>query len=221
MKDKPLPSEIKHEQPKHETVKEKSSEHAQKPREPREKKPPKKITSNYLHNAGLYYLQRFSSSSGNFREIMIRKIKRSCAHHTDQDFEHCLEALDETVQKFIDVGLINDETYTRGMVHSLRRQGKSKRAIEAKLRTKNVPQNLVKLKIEEYDEEHKDADTELISALILARKRKIGPYKKESFDENTDIKKHLSIMARAGFSYDTSSIVLKMGVDYAETIVNR
>jgi regulatory protein len=182
----------------------------------KEKRPPKKITASYLHNSGLYYLQRFSSSSENFRQVMIRKARKSCMHHTDQSMEDCLELINALVEKFISAGLLDDESYTRGVVSSLRRQGKSRRAILAKLRSKGLSADLVSLKLEEHDEEKSDIDAELRAALVFSRKKKIGPYKN---DRKTEHEKMLASMARAGFSYETSRSVLEMGLDEAEKLI--
>ncbi|MGB4057568.1 MAG: RecX family transcriptional regulator, partial [Alphaproteobacteria bacterium] len=118
-----------------------------------EKKKAKKITADYLHNSGLYYLQRFAASREQFRAVMLRKIKRSCLHHPEQAFEPCQEMLDTLIKKFIDSGLLNDDLYTQGAVASLRRQGKSKKAIATKLIIRGVSGDLISKKIGEYDAE--------------------------------------------------------------------
>ena len=171
------------------------------------KKRPKKITETYLHNAGLYYLERFASSSGNFREVMLRKVKRSCMFHTDQDHEKCAAMVDTLVEKFISSGLLDDTIYTRGKVSSLRRRGKSARSIQTYLRAKGLPPALIKQELDRYNEEHHttDKDAEYQAALTFARKKRIGPFRG---DKDEDIQKELGRLARAGFSYDTSRSVL-------------
>jgi regulatory protein len=64
------------------------------------RKKPKKITAQYLHNAGLYYLQRFAASRGQFRSVMLRKIRRSCMEHREQDYEACAALVEKIVEKF-------------------------------------------------------------------------------------------------------------------------
>lgn len=173
------------------------------------KKVPRKITQTYLHNAGLFYLQRFSASSGHFREVLLRKVRRSCLHHTDQDFEKCTSMVDLLVKTFQDSGLLNDSTYTNAMVTSLRRRGKSKRAIFSYLTSKSLPPDIIKKELQSFDLETAEdsAQAELKAALIFARKKRFGPYARDK-DENT--KKALGSMARAGFSYDTIQSVLKI-----------
>lgn len=184
-----------------------------KPRKPRSgPKKPKKITQSYLHNAGLYYLQRFPSSAANFRAVMMRKIKRSCMVHPDQDLEQCAQMLENIVQSFTELGLLNDELYTRGIVTSLRRRGKSARAIQGYLRSKGLLADMIEKAMHDHDSEtHNNAgEAELEAALTFARKKRIGPYRGT---READHQKELGRMARAGFSYDTSRRVLDKSDD--------
>jgi regulatory protein len=173
------------------------------------RKKPKKITAQYLHNAGLYYLQRFAASRGQFRFVMLRKIKRSCMEHRDQDYEACARLVEETVEKFERAGLLNDELYTRGAVISLRRQGKSKNAIVSKLKTRGVAATLVTETLGAQDTE----DSELRAALTVLRRKKAGPF------GDRDTEKTLAALARAGFSYDTAGRAMKMDRVEAEEIL--
>lgn len=172
-------------------------------REKTKRKPPKKITETYLHNSGLYYLQRFAASSGQFRTVMMRKVRKSCAHHKEQDEMACAGMVDALIAKFQQSGLLNDDVYTSGSVNSLRRQGKSKKAIEGKLMTKGVGLDLIQDKLNDYDRQ-KNADakeTELQAALTHARKKKLGPWRTKPISSP---EKELAAMARAGFSYETA-----------------
>lgn len=173
---------------------------------------PKKISESYLHNSGLYYLQRFSASSGQFRNVMMRKVKRSCLHHKDQDLAACTTLVEDLVVKFERSGLLNDEIYTGGSVNSLRRQGKSKKAIEAKLTQKGINSQLIELKLRDYDENSgsNPSETELKAALMLTKKKKLG-----KFRVNPDQKpeKELATLARAGFSYEIARKALNYHED--------
>ena len=169
----------------------------------------KKISETYLHNAGLYYLERFASSSGNFREVMMRKVKRSCMAHPEQDFDACAAMVDALVEKFINVGLLDDQIYARSVVNSLRRRGKSARAIHSHLKSKRLDSAIIEDVLKAFDAENHEttAQAEHEAALIFARKKRLGPFRKH---EEFDIQKELGKMARAGFSYDTSRTVLNI-----------
>ncbi|MCB9983206.1 MAG: regulatory protein RecX [Rhodospirillales bacterium] len=175
----------------------------------RHKKQPKKVTETYLHNAGLYYLERYASSAANFHAVMLRKVKRSCMVHTDQNYDQCAAMVNKLVEKFINVGLLDDRTYSRATVISLRRRGKSTRAIQTALRAKGLSPDQIETALNEIDtESHENlAEAERHAALTFARKKRLGPWRG---DKEADFQKELSRMARAGFSYDTSRSVLKI-----------
>lgn len=180
----------------------------------REKRPPKKITEKYLHNSGLAYLQRFTASTGHFRSVMMRKINRSCAHHTAQSRDECTKMLQTTIEKFQDLGLLNDEAYARGMVTSLRRRGLSSKAIFYKLQQKRLPAHMIESALSDIDEGNSQAD--MIAALRLSRRKKIGPFKVMEKPEE----KELGQLARAGFNYETSRKILSMSLEDAEELLN-
>lgn len=183
---------------------------SQRPKKPI-KKTPKRITETYLHNAGLYYLQRFSSSSGNFRRVMLNKIEKSCRAHPDQSKQNCIELLDTLIKKFEELDLLNDSNYTRSQVHALRRRGKSARYIHNHLASKALSKELIdemlKLDQNEHDQEDlKQSDIE--AAFIHARKKRIGPYRRTDLNKEINLNKELANMARAGFSYEIAQKVL-------------
>lgn len=172
---------------------------------------PKKITETYLHNSALYYLQRFAASSAQFRKVMQRKIDLSCRHHTDQNPEDCQVLLDKLVTRFQENGLLNDATYARGMVITLRRRGMSERAIFMKLQNKGLSEAQIKGAVEDFNTENETntAESEYRAALKLARKKRVGPYAVTEFEYD----RALSAFARAGFSFDVARRVLGMTPD--------
>ncbi len=181
-----------------------------------EKKPPKKITEKYLYNSGLAYLQHFTSSVPNFRRVMGKKIDRSCNYHKDQDKETCLKLLDTTVETFVRQGLLNDDAYLQGMVTSLRRRGLSTRAILSKLGQKGLAQDEVLKVVRAHDEERGSTEPDLAAAIMLMRRKRIGPFRK---NEDAEKNKELASLARAGFGFDIAQKALALEQDEAENIL--
>ncbi len=181
----------------------------------REIKPPKKITERYLYNAGLAYLQRFPASTHHFRTIMGRKINKSCRFHTDQSEESCQKLLDNTVVKFQELELLNDDNYTQGMITSYRRRGLSTNQIIVKLSAKGIDRGKIKQTINTHDADEYGTPTlgDLHAALTFARKRRIGPF--DTLQKKEE-KKSLSMMARAGYSYDIAQRILTMNMNDVE-----
>lgn len=189
---------------------------------PCQRRAQKKISESYLHNSGLYYLQRFAASTSQFRSVMMRKVKKSCLHHTDQDYESCTMMVDALVEKFVRAGLLNDELFTQGLVASLRRRGLSRKAILSKMLQKGIVSEKAAQALDDYDLENYQGcnggaghDAEFTAALVFARRKKIGPY---NSTEAHDHQKDLAKFARAGFSYDTSRRVLLLTGDEIEAL---
>lgn len=162
-------------------------------------KKPKKITLSYLENAGLFYLQRYASSSANFRRVMLQKIKKSCLYHKT-DFKEYVPMLDTLIERYISSGLLNDASFSKAKSASLHRQGKSSKHIRQKLMLKGLPKEYIDQAILEIGE---DEQSELTAARILIKKKKLGPFRKEK-----NSKKDMSVLARAGFSYATAKKAL-------------
>ena len=175
-------------------------------------KKPKRISESYLHNSGLYYLERYSASSAHFTEVMLRKVKKSCAFHQDQNYDECAQMVRDLTQKLIRLEILNDDLYARGQVRALRGKGKSKRFIQGQLKVKGVPPALIEKHMALYDEEHglSDRESEREAALTFARKKRLGPFR--TSDRKTP-EQELGSMARAGFSYDIARSILELNED--------
>ena len=180
-----------------------------------QKKPPKKITARYLYNAGLYYLKRYTASCAHFKTVMGRKIKTSCAYHSDQDMQVCLKILDEVTARLVEEGFLNDTAFARGMVTSLRRKGLSRQAIQRRLQIKGLARDLVNdtllcvdrdlcFDLPDYDARQ----AEQKAAFTHARRKKIGPYARLRTDDEKAYQRGLASLARAGFSYDIARSVM-------------
>jgi len=176
--------------------------------EKKARKTPRKISKSYLENAGLYYLQRYATSAANFRRVMMRKVEKSCRHH-QQDAAQFVPLVDDLVARYISSGLLNDASYAQAKTATLRRQGKSKQMIHAKLQVKGLAKAAITDALEKTDT---DADAEFNAALSLAKKKKLGPFRKKPLTDKKDSQKEMAAMGRAGFSFD----VARRALEYKE-----
>lgn len=178
------------------------------------KKAPRKISKRYLQNAALAYLSRFASSSENLRRIMMRRIQKSCAYH-GEDTEEYIPLLDEMISRYQESGLLNDAAYARGVAASQRRRGSSHRMITAKLKQKGLTDDQINMALEEanaelceeFGDNPHNLSAEMLAAMQFARRRRIGPYRREKRDDF--YKKDLAALGRAGFSYETARRVIQ------------
>ncbi len=173
-----------------------------------QKRPPKKITKTYLHNSGLYYLERFAASKKHFIFVMSRKVMRSCAYHKDQDYNDCISMVHELADRFEKAELLNDKVFSENVINSLRKKGFSKNAILARMAKKGIARDLTLSSLNEVDTRFSDEnpeEAEKEAALRFAKRKRIGPF---SNGRPKDYKKSLGMMARAGFSYELSNQIL-------------
>jgi regulatory protein len=170
----------------------------------KKKRIPRKISESYLRNAALYYLQRFSSSSENLRQVLIRKVRKASLHH-DTDEAVALVWIDDVVARFLESGLLDDLAYAESKVRALRDRGNSSRLITSKLVAKGVSQAIIQDALHAISERDGNAETE--AAMRFARRRRLGPF--GASDKREDKRdKSLAAMARAGFSYDLAQRIV-------------
>jgi regulatory protein len=174
-----------------------------------------------LQNAALDYLARYAATEAGLRRILERRIDRWLRRAGDADPETIAAqasaarvAVREVVARLVAAGAVNDAKYAENRARSLVRSGRSRRATDAQLRAKGVDSATVQSVLPE------DAETELAAALVLARKRRIGPFRRGAAADEAGRKQELGVLARAGFPQDVARRALAMDPDQAETLVN-
>lgn len=109
-------------------------------------------------------------------------------------------------------GAVCDESFAQTRVRALIRAGRSRRAVRAHLASRGVAQALVAASFPD-DERH-----ELAAALIHARKRRLGPWRRgaTSPEEN---RRELGSLARAGFPQPVAAAALRYTLEEAEALI--
>lgn len=161
------------------------------PRENRRaRKPPRRISAEYLQRAAMHYLERHAAPAAQLRRVLARKIAVSCRHHGDEP-ERFVAMLEDIVARCVASGLVDDRRFAEARAASLRRKGRSSRAIAATLSAKGVARDLVE------GASQSGEDVELAAARLAARRKRLGPWARG--DRAADRQKHLAALARAGF----------------------
>lgn len=172
----------------------------------RKRRSPRKATPKSLENAAAYYLQRFATSRAHLRRVLMRRVERSARAHGTDPAEGA-RAIEDILDKFERLGLLDDAAYAEMRARSLRHRGASARLIAAQLMQKGLDADAVDTALAAADTEDGAEDPERAAAATLARKRRIGPYRvAENRKENRE--KDLATLARAGFSYDTALAII-------------
>jgi regulatory protein len=174
-------------------------------------------TEQNLANVALHYLQRYAASEASLRRVLANRLRRAGMDHPDfaRD-ENRMRALHSAIETIIarhkKSGAVNDAAFAETKIHSLRRQGKSARAIQQKLALKGIKSEMVKDALAQHADGQEMEAVEFRAALALARKRRWGPYRKtdvadpEKLREKTH--KEFAGLARAGFSSAIAKRVL-------------
>ena len=180
-------------------------------RKPGERKAPRKISAQYLENAALFYLQRFATSTENFRRVMVRKIRRSCTFHK-VEAEPFFPIVEDMITRYVRTGLLNDKGFAEAKTSSLRRKGLSKKAILSKLQAKGLSTAEIESAIGTIDAgrmaDTEDENPEMTAALTFARKKRLGSFRKTAEPDLKQRQKELATMGRAGFSYEIARAAL-------------
>lgn len=168
------------------------------------RRPPRRVTPGYLENAALHYLQRFASSSANLRRVLMAKVERSArAHGTDR--EEGARWVDALVERYLRSGLLDDRAYAEARAASLHRRGASARTIREKLATKGIDRDQAAAAVAAVDADV-PGDMDLAAATALARRRRLGPFRRE--DREAHRQRDLAALGRAGFDYETARRVV-------------
>ena len=174
-----------------------------KPAGPRKPKRPRKVTQKYLENAALHYLKRYAATQSQLQRVLMRRVDKSLKFHGG-DRAEALMWLDALVATLVRGGLLNDEAYARMKATSLRASGRSTRMIAQKLRMKGVSAELVARKVADASSEVSDEE----AARIWARKKRLGPFRKNAQTREENRQRDLAALARAGFSFGIAKKVI-------------
>ena len=146
---------------------------------------------------------------------MRRVVASARAHGTDP--EEGAAWIETLITKFQTLGYLNDRAYAENRARSLLARGSSSLAVAMKLREKGLDADNIEAALETAREDALDLD--LVAAAALARRRRLGPYRRD--DEREERRdRDLAALARAGFSYEIAKRIIEAEtVDVLEVMV--
>ena len=173
-----------------------------------------------LHEAALAYLARYAATEAGLARALGRAVdrwaRRAVADGADAEAvaaqaAQARAAVRGVVARLAAAGAVSDAAFAESRTRLLVRGGRSRRAVAAHLAAKGVGAETARaaLEAEETDE--------LTAALMLARRRRIGPFRVGDGDRLRE----LAVMARAGFSQPVANQALRMSREDAEETVIR
>jgi regulatory protein len=177
---------------------------------------PKPPDAGNLEEAALVYLGRYAATEAGLRRVLLHRVDRWAHAQPDADIAaptvtEARSAIEALIAKLVGLGALSDAGFAQTRARSLVRSGRSRRAVQAALVAKGVATELAR------DATGDDEASELAAALVLTRKRRIGPYRSAlPADPPVARRRELGMLARAGFSRDTADRALEMDRDEAE-----
>lgn len=164
-----------------------------------------------LHEAALNYLARYATTEAGLRQVLHRRIDgwaRQAAGEDDagERAAAAKASVAGVIARLVELGLLNDAAFAETRARGLALSGRSHRAIAARLMAKGIAPDRARAVLPE---------SELVAALILARKRRIGPFRTAAADHQRE----LGVLARAGFPRDVAVRALAMAAEDAEAAI--
>ncbi len=165
------------------------------------------LTEARLEELALAYVARFATTQGKLRDYLQRKLReRGWGEGEDAGSR---PDLDRLIGRYVELGYVDDAGWARMKAGSLLRRGYGARRVGEALGHAGLNEDL-------REEVRPDEAAERRAALILARRRRLGPFAREDADRPTR-EKHIAAMLRAGHRLDIArGIVEAADVEAAE-----
>jgi regulatory protein len=176
-----------------------------------------------LYQAALRYVARYATSKEHLRRVLRRRLARAArldplAAPAPNVAEAAIAAVISRLER---IGAVDDDAFAAAQVRMLRAQGRSSRAIRARLAAKGVSASAVEplLAAEDRaaDPSAYPADNptaaERSAARRYARRRRLGPFRSGTASGPEQRQKDLAALCRAGFAYDTALAVIDSPAD--------
>ena len=158
-----------------------------------------------LRKFSFSYLEKYAPSKQQLKTYLLKKFFRSPKIFIPR--KQLLDLIDLVVSDLEKNQFISDKFYSESKTKSFARRGFSINKIRNYLISKGVNEKYIKESITKIDSEEKNHD--FFSAIKTCKKRRIGPNREED-NRPLFYKKDMSILARAGFNYETSKKILDL-----------
>ena len=172
-----------------------------------------------LRAAAVAHLARYATTEARLRQVLARRIERwaraAGAGSDVPEIAAARAAVPRVVAALAAAGALSDAAFAASRARSLHRAGRSRRAIAAHLAAKGVPPETARSVLPE------DASGELAAALLLARRRRLGPFRAAPLppDDPAAARREQGVLARAGFAEAVVRRALGCERAEAETLI--
>ena len=162
-------------------------------------------TIEELRNFAYSYLDKYSPSKQQLRTYLFKKFLKKNLKISNK--KELFNLIDIVISTLVDQQLVSDKYYSDAKTKSFLRRGYSLNKIRYSLIKKGINEKYIRASISKIKENESDPD--FFSAIKLCKRRRIGPGREES-NRTLFYKKDISILSRAGFSYEISKKILEI-----------
>jgi len=166
-----------------------------------------------LREAALAHMARYATTRAGLLRVLNRRIDRAVGPDTPAEARAVARAAALRVaDRLVELGVIDDAAFAARRAAGALRTGRSPTAARAALRARGVAPDIVQAVTEA------PAEAVFAAALILTKKRRIGPFRAAERDPAM-FKRELGVMARAGFPEGLARRALNTDRDEAESLI--
>jgi regulatory protein len=172
-----------------------------------------------LRAAALAHLSRFAATEAGLTRMLERRVQNWARKSTEPPERVAAQAaqaracIPDLVRRLAESGAVSDTIFAQTRARALARAGRSRRAIGAHLAVRGVSAALA------ADALPEDPSHDVVAALIHARRRRLGPWRKEA-ESPERLRRELGSLARAGFSHEAATSALRSELEAAERAIN-
>ncbi len=160
----------------------------------KERRPPPPLGPAKLEELALAYVARFATSAAKVEQYLKRKLRERGWDNDRPADPHAI------VERFVELGYIDDEAWARAKGGSLLRRGFGARRVDQALGAAGIDEGL-RAEVRAQDGELRRA------AVALAQRRRLGPWSTQVPDRAVR-EKQIAAMLRAGHGFDAARAVI-------------
>jgi len=162
-------------------------------------------TIDDIRNFAYSYLEKYSPSKQQLRTYLFKKIVKRGQNISSK--KEIFNLIDTVILSLEEQKFLSDKYYSDAKSKAFLRKGYSLNKIRYNLIKKGIDDKYIKSSISKIRENESDPD--FFSAIKMCKRRRIGACRDES-NRTLFYKKDISILARAGFSYEVAKKVLEI-----------
>jgi regulatory protein len=166
------------------------------------------VTVEEMRNFSFSYIEKYAPSKQQLKTYLLKKYLRfSLPSVKKEDITNLIDIVLSDLEK---TKFISDKFYSESKSRSLIQKGSSINKIRSYLFSKGIDDSYIKETIDKIKEDNSDQD--FFSGIKICKKKRIGPARTED-NRPLFYKKDISLLARNGFSFETSKRIMDIDKD--------